>query len=171
MFSGIFKVDDNHGRDKENTSSSGENKQYRKPNPLPRLQISVMLLLQVCEPMASQSIYPYINQVVQYIFTPLITISCNLAYQWAGYHWWGWAKGGILCWINCKQWISYVCALMHQYRSCDSRNHSSLQQKRSLSFNGVDYQTMSVENQCYWLAYWDRQCQCCASGFRALSGV
>jgi hypothetical protein len=31
--------------------------------PLPKLQLSVILFIQICEPLASQSIYPYINQV------------------------------------------------------------------------------------------------------------
>ena len=35
----------------------------RKGNPLPKLQIAIVLLLQVCEPLTSQSIYPYINKV------------------------------------------------------------------------------------------------------------
>ncbi|CAK5268662.1 unnamed protein product [Mycena citricolor] len=32
--------------------------------PLPRLQLSIILFSQLCEPLASQSIYPYINQLV-----------------------------------------------------------------------------------------------------------
>ena len=35
----------------------------RSPTRLPKLQIAIVLLLQVCEPLTSQSIYPYINQV------------------------------------------------------------------------------------------------------------
>lgn len=31
--------------------------------PLPWLQITVILLLHTCEPISSQSIYPYINEV------------------------------------------------------------------------------------------------------------
>ena len=38
-------------------------KQGRSRTPLPWLQISIMLLLQMCEPICSQSIYPYINEV------------------------------------------------------------------------------------------------------------
>ncbi|KAJ7881027.1 major facilitator superfamily transporter [Mycena olivaceomarginata] len=34
----------------------------RKRTPLPKLQLSVIMLIQICEPIASQSIYPYINQ-------------------------------------------------------------------------------------------------------------
>ncbi|KAJ7812405.1 major facilitator superfamily transporter [Mycena olivaceomarginata] len=37
--------------------------------PLPKLQLSVILLIQTAEPLASQSIYPYINQVSSLIFT------------------------------------------------------------------------------------------------------
>jgi hypothetical protein len=33
------------------------------PNPLPKLQLAIILVLQVCEPITSQSIFPYINQV------------------------------------------------------------------------------------------------------------
>ena len=33
------------------------------PTPLPKLQIAILLLLQLVEPISSQSIYPYINQV------------------------------------------------------------------------------------------------------------
>ena len=35
----------------------------KAPNPLPKLQIAIVLLLQICEPITSQSIYPYINKV------------------------------------------------------------------------------------------------------------
>ncbi|KAJ7881008.1 major facilitator superfamily domain-containing protein [Mycena olivaceomarginata] len=34
----------------------------RKRTPLPKLQLSIIMLVQICEPIASQSIYPYINQ-------------------------------------------------------------------------------------------------------------
>ncbi|KIM39253.1 hypothetical protein M413DRAFT_415849 [Hebeloma cylindrosporum] len=36
----------------------------RKRTPLPWLQITIMLLLHTCEPISSQSIYPYINELV-----------------------------------------------------------------------------------------------------------
>ncbi|KAJ6546345.1 major facilitator superfamily domain-containing protein [Mycena sp. CBHHK59/15] len=36
----------------------------KSPTPLPKLQLSVIMLIQICEPLASQSIYPYINQLV-----------------------------------------------------------------------------------------------------------
>jgi hypothetical protein len=35
----------------------------RKETPLPITQVLVLLLLQLCEPITSQSINPYINQV------------------------------------------------------------------------------------------------------------
>ena len=38
------------------------------PNPLPKLQLAIVLLLQVCEPITSQSIFPYINQVPYHLF-------------------------------------------------------------------------------------------------------
>ena len=40
-----------------------DSQKNRLPNPLPKLQLAIVLLLQVCEPITSQSIYPYINQV------------------------------------------------------------------------------------------------------------
>jgi hypothetical protein len=44
-------------------SSPVEAPKKRRRSPLPKLQIAVVLLLQLCEPLTSQSIYPYINQV------------------------------------------------------------------------------------------------------------
>jgi hypothetical protein len=35
----------------------------RHRTPLPKLQISILLLIQLLEPVMSQSMYPYINQV------------------------------------------------------------------------------------------------------------
>lgn len=40
-----------------------DSQKKRLPNPLPKLQLAIVLLLQVCEPITSQSIFPYINQV------------------------------------------------------------------------------------------------------------
>ena len=40
-----------------------DGKPKRKETPLPLAQILVLLLLQLCEPITSQSIKPYINQV------------------------------------------------------------------------------------------------------------
>ncbi|KAJ7911437.1 major facilitator superfamily domain-containing protein [Mycena leptocephala] len=38
--------------------------QAKKPTPLPKLQLAIIMLIQICEPLTSQSIYPYINQLV-----------------------------------------------------------------------------------------------------------
>ncbi|KAJ7025548.1 major facilitator superfamily domain-containing protein [Mycena alexandri] len=35
------------------------------PTPLPKLQLALILLVQICEPLSSQSIYPYINQLLR----------------------------------------------------------------------------------------------------------
>jgi hypothetical protein len=35
----------------------------KTPTPLPKLQLTIALLLQMCEPITSSSLYPYINQV------------------------------------------------------------------------------------------------------------
>ena len=43
-------------------ASSGGLKE-RKRTPLPKGQIGIVLLLQICEPITSQSIFPYINAV------------------------------------------------------------------------------------------------------------
>ena len=40
-----------------------DSQKKRTPNPLPKLQLAIVLLLQICEPITSQSIFPYINQV------------------------------------------------------------------------------------------------------------
>ena len=43
--------------------ASSEESKKRKRTPLPKLQLGIALLLQICEPITSQSIYPYINAV------------------------------------------------------------------------------------------------------------
>ena len=49
--------------DEETPLLNSNTQKQRLPTPLPKLQIAIVLLLQVCEPLTSQSIYPYINQV------------------------------------------------------------------------------------------------------------
>ena len=49
--------------DEETPLLNSNPQKQRLPTPLPKLQIAIVLLLQVCEPLTSQSIYPYINQV------------------------------------------------------------------------------------------------------------
>ncbi len=44
-------------------SASPERKPVKTPTPLPRLQIFILLLMQLAEPITSQCIYPFINQV------------------------------------------------------------------------------------------------------------
>ncbi|KDR78788.1 hypothetical protein GALMADRAFT_244335 [Galerina marginata CBS 339.88] len=55
-------INDNH--DDEQTPLLKSQTHKRKSTPLPKLQIGIVLLLQVCEPICSQSIYPYINELV-----------------------------------------------------------------------------------------------------------
>ena len=61
MIDGPLDIDD----DKTETQPflGLDSQEERLPNPLPKLQLAIVLLLQVCEPITSQSIYPYINQV------------------------------------------------------------------------------------------------------------
>ncbi len=43
--------------------ASPERKVLKAPTPLPRLQIFILLLMQLAEPITSNCIYPFINQV------------------------------------------------------------------------------------------------------------
>jgi hypothetical protein len=52
----------------ENTPPSSDQCPKQRRTPLPWLQISIMLLLHTCEPISSQSIYPYINEVFSFCF-------------------------------------------------------------------------------------------------------
>ncbi|KAF8875778.1 major facilitator superfamily domain-containing protein [Infundibulicybe gibba] len=54
-------MNDNHSVNEETALLARAKKQ---PTPLPKVQIGIALLLQLSEPIASQSIYPYINQLV-----------------------------------------------------------------------------------------------------------
>jgi MFS family permease len=46
-------------------SAAGGGNEPKKPNPLPKVQIRVLLLSVLIEPIASQSIYPFINQLIR----------------------------------------------------------------------------------------------------------
>ncbi|KAF8441539.1 MFS general substrate transporter [Boletus edulis BED1] len=48
-------------------SPAGDRSDRKKPNPLPKLQICALLLSVMIEPIASQCIYPFINQLVREI--------------------------------------------------------------------------------------------------------
>ncbi|KAF8875925.1 major facilitator superfamily domain-containing protein [Infundibulicybe gibba] len=48
----------------EETALLAHAKKQHKPTSLPKVQIGIVLLLQLCEPITSQSIYPYINQLI-----------------------------------------------------------------------------------------------------------
>jgi hypothetical protein len=61
MIDGPLEIDDDETETQPFLSLDSQKK--RLPNPLPKLQLAIVLLLQVCEPITSQSIYPYINQV------------------------------------------------------------------------------------------------------------
>lgn len=58
----------------EETSLLVDRNPERKETPLPLAQILVLLLLQLCEPITSQSIKPYINQVCSVIFVMLYNV-------------------------------------------------------------------------------------------------
>lgn len=63
---GMRREQDGHRDADEETallSASPERKPVKTPTPLPRLQIFILLLMQLAEPITSQCIYPFINQV------------------------------------------------------------------------------------------------------------
>ena len=72
----------------------------RKPTPLPRLQISVLLFFQLAEPITSQCIYPFINQVLTVVEGESISLIHYAACQGARYHRRGRDESGILCGSN-----------------------------------------------------------------------
>ena len=45
---------------------------YRRSTPLPKLQIGILLFLQISEPLCSMSIYPYINEVRFGLYSTLV---------------------------------------------------------------------------------------------------
>ena len=61
MIDSPLDIDDDETETQPFLGPDSQNK--RLPNPLPKLQLAIVLLSQVCEPITSQSINPYINQV------------------------------------------------------------------------------------------------------------
>jgi hypothetical protein len=54
--------------------------------PLPRLQIGILMLILLAEPISSQSIYPFINQVTHCSKRTRCTTDGFLAHRRAGHH-------------------------------------------------------------------------------------
>lgn len=55
----------------DDDSTSEKRRQQQRPQqvtPLPKLQIAVLLFFQLAEPITSQCIYPFINQVCNWLF-------------------------------------------------------------------------------------------------------
>ena len=66
--------------------------------PLPRLQLGILVLALFAEPICSQCIYPFINQVTpRVLIVPQCAPNAFLAHQRAGHHWWRRKKSGVLC--------------------------------------------------------------------------
>ena len=63
MIGGPLDIDDDETETQPLLGLASDSQKKRLPNPLPKLQLAIVLLLQVCEPITSQSILPYINQV------------------------------------------------------------------------------------------------------------
>ena len=59
IMAGGFAFDD----DDERPLIPSEDKKEKVPTPLPKLQLAVLLFFQLAEPITSQCIYPFINQV------------------------------------------------------------------------------------------------------------
>ena len=68
--------DDSFQQPDEETAllASPERKVSKAPTPLPRLQIFILLLMQLAEPITSNCIYPFINQVSLLVMS-LLTIA------------------------------------------------------------------------------------------------
>jgi len=87
------------------SSQSGEETPLlpsRKRTPLPWFQFSIILFLQLAEPLTSQVIYPFAPQVRSpyFFFVSLfyLVMSCCLAYTRYWHNSWRWGARWLLCW-------------------------------------------------------------------------
>ena len=82
-----------------------------KKTPLPKLQIGIVLLLQVAEPVCSQSIYPYINEVraLPFLSIHMINSASNIAHQHTGYRW----RRRDKSWLLCRPHRASLCQSIH----------------------------------------------------------
>ncbi|KAG2075673.1 hypothetical protein BDR04DRAFT_1091265 [Suillus decipiens] len=58
-----MNIFDAQGSANETSPLLHETPQTKQKTPLPKLQIGILMLVQLAEPIASMSVYPYINQV------------------------------------------------------------------------------------------------------------
>lgn len=71
-----------NGAPDEETALLSKPKQSREPKPvtpLPKLQIAILLLLQLAEPITSQCIYPFINQASAALFRAVVVLNPSLS--------------------------------------------------------------------------------------------
>jgi hypothetical protein len=59
---GSLDIDDDETETQHFLGLADDSQRKWPPNSLPKLQLAIVLLLRVCEPITSQSIIPYINQ-------------------------------------------------------------------------------------------------------------
>ena len=109
----------------------------KKVTPLPKLQIGIVLLFQLAEPISSQSIYPFINQVGSSSHFYTTTDDPFIAGQRTRHHWRRRKESRVLRWTNRESPPLHrpITILI----SGISRSHFSLPLKLSLCSNGADY--------------------------------
>ena len=82
----------------------------RPRTPLPKLQIAIVIFLQIGEPLLSQSIYPYINQVCPIRDDVRWHISIQricVAHPRVGHYWGRRQESGLLCRLDCESPLKY----------------------------------------------------------------
>ena len=111
-------------------------RKQHSPTPLPKLQIAIVLIVQVCEPITGMSIYPYINQVSSCLVNRSGSIFRSLAFAGA------------------TRIPESLIGFFH------IRNLYSSLPRLLLCFNGVEFLTMSVESQLFSSIYLEQRCPC-----------
>lgn len=137
---------------------------YRRSTPFPKLQIGILLFLQITEPICSMSIYPYINEVCS-VF-PVLFIKNSLSIQLVskldiiggdtrkiGYY------AGLIV-ESPYPYDLFMSSPLSPFTFYPCRNPCSLPRRLLQFFNGVEHQTVSVESLFYWLVYLEHSCRC-----------
>ena len=126
--------------------------QGNTPTPLPWSQFSLVLVLQLAEPLTSNVIYPFAPQVCPTMLNPRLLHEFFAAHSRHWHNPWKWKPSRILRWNHGRCWNLDIRIRLY-FEWILFSNRSSFWCKRSQSYTGAEYQIVSVENRLFSLAY------------------
>lgn len=138
-------------------------------NPLPWFQFSIILFLQLAEPLTSQVIYPFAPQVFLELCHCFALLTVPIpAYPWPWHYKWRWEESGVLCRSSGNRSNT---ALPGIANVLEFRNQYFFWLKHAPFCIGVAYLIVSAESPLSFSDCLDCPCPCIVLGCQGRSGL